>query len=266
MRTHNNYESIEAYRLGQLSGTALTDFEKQLQSDPSLVEQLNLFKEIDEAISNKAVLNFQKLVQAEGEHFRQTNPTSASIISPLSETKVKSISWSRRPLATAATVLVLVMSTFFFLEYLSDTTSPSGKELFAQYFKPQTLDQNFRSIGSSEDADYLTGIAQYQNKEYDKAAATFKALSEKDGEDPVLAFSLANAYLNQQPPRLELAEALFQKIIREGKSIYVHKSKWYLALIFLEKGKTEEAKALLKEVASVQDQYGRDAKSMLKTL
>ncbi|MEM8909220.1 MAG: hypothetical protein AAGD05_15345, partial [Bacteroidota bacterium] len=63
------YEKIEAYLNGTLAPAELQQFEAQLQTDPDLAAQLALFQNIDTALKDQSVLNFQKMVQQEGEAF-----------------------------------------------------------------------------------------------------------------------------------------------------------------------------------------------------
>ena len=257
MSNQEIYEAIEAYLSGNLKGTDLTDFEARLRSDSELAAQVLLFQDMDEALNDRPVLNFQKLVRSEGAAFIEKDQSEKAT--------VRNIDWSRRYLAIAAALLVAVLSITVLWNIRSVPPS-SGKELFAQNFETYTLNQSIRSEETTGDSAIQLGIQQYQANDYQAAAATFQELAANADQDMVIAFCLGNAYLNQQAPPLDLAEQQFQKIIREGESIYVPRAKWFMALIFLEKEEIKQAESLLQEVAKSQDNFGEKARALLKEL
>lgn len=50
MDPENSYEKIEAYLSGQLEGEALAEFEKAVQSDPALAEEVALYRDMSAAL------------------------------------------------------------------------------------------------------------------------------------------------------------------------------------------------------------------------
>ncbi len=257
MTIQDRYEIIEAYINGQLTGAELSDFEAKLQSDSDLAAQVLLFKDIDAGLSDKSVLDFQALVHSEGEAFLQKNTST--------EAAVKKIGWSRSFLGIAATLLVLVVSTFIYWQINSGKTL-SGKALYAQHFDTYTLNQSIRSNDTAEDPTFQIAVEQYRSEDFKAATATFQKLATNAEQDMVLSFCLAYAYLNQKTPQFDLAQAQFQKIIDEGQSIYVHRAKWYLALIYLEKEERSKAETLLKDLANSPNKIGQQAAAVLKDL
>lgn len=255
MLSQDVYETIEAYLAGKLNTTELSDFEAKLQADPDLAREVLLLKEIDLAVGDKSVLQFQELVRKEGEAFKQAQSPRAVPVKRLAP---------RRYLAVAATLLLLVATVFLLRQY-SDS-SPSGQNLFAQHFETYNLSQSMRSESVAEEALFQTAIEQYQNENFSAASSSFQQLANNSPDDMVLAFCLANAYLNQSPPALDPAAAQFQKIIADGQSIYVLRSQWYLALIRLEQGDRAAAKKLLQALAQAPDNLGQKASSLLKDL
>ncbi len=219
------YETIEAYLNGTLTGDALTEFEQRLKSEPDLAAQVQLFQNMDDALNDQPALDFQKIVQMEGAAFLQKAAAPPA--------KVRRIGWSRKQWAIAATLLFLVVSAALFWK-MQSTDISSGDELFAQHFETYTLNEGLRGE-EDENVDFKKGIQQYRLKNYGLAAETFNTLAENAPQDMVLAFCLANAYLNQSPPQTDLAQQQFQKIIADGSSIYTPTAKWYMALTLLKK-------------------------------
>lgn len=257
MLSQKLYKTITAYLEGKLSGTELSDFEAKLQANPDLAKEVSFLKEIDVAVSDQSVLQFQELVRKEGETFKQEqNPKAAP---------VKKLRPSRFYLGIAASLLFLIGSVFLFWKY-SATTPLSGQELFAQHFETYDLDQSMRGEAATTNVLFQTAIQQYQAKDFSAASNSFQQLVTDDPKDMVLSFCLANAYLNQATPSLDLAATQLRKIIADGESIYVLRSKWYLAMIFLEQEELAAAKKLLQELTPSPDHLGKKANDLLKEL
>ncbi len=260
MSTQDLYEKIEAYLSDSLSASERLDFEAKLQADPALAAEVELMKEMDIAISDKPILDFQKLVQSEGEAFQKKHKAKEAPIKQIAKRN------SRFYIGIAASLLFVIASIFFLWNNQS-SSQLSGKELFAQHFDTYDLNQNLRGSDSVDETAFEASIQQYQNKDYNAATTSFQQQVASAPNDMVLSFCLANAALNQNPPAVKLAEDQFRKIITNGESIYVLRSKWYLSLILLEKEKTAEAKTLLKELEQSPDNnLAQKAKAVLRDL
>lgn len=260
MSNQFQYEKIESYLNGTLSGSELADFEQQIKSNQDLAAQVALFEEMDMALSDETALDFQKMVQAEDEAFFEENEQEKPPEKPI----IRQLNSSRKLWMIAASFLVFVFSVFILWQFQSNEPT-SNKELFAQYYETYSLNENLRG-NNTNPTNFQKGVQQYQAKDFDSAAQTFESLLVVNKQDMSLTFCLANAYMNQNPPQFNLAEQQFQKIISNNSSIYVPKSKWYKALILLQKEKSEDVKTLLKEVSGSGDKFGKKAKELLENL
>ncbi len=262
MANQPKYEKIEAYLNGTLPPTEYEVFEQEIQSNPKLAEQVQLFREIDKALEDEGALNFQKVVQAEEEAFLKEFEKEVS--EEENSKPLRKIGGFNRQWMMAASFLIFLFSAFLLWQF-QPSESSSNEELFAQYVETYPLNEDVRGNDSTA-TNFEIGIQQYQAKDFDAAVQTFESLAATNGKDMSLAFSLGNAYLNQTPPQFILAEQQFRKIITNDSSIYVSKAKWYVALILLQKGELTEAKNLLKDVTESGDKYGRKAEELLKEL
>ncbi len=137
-------------------------------------------------------------------------------------------------------------------------------QLFAQNYEIYQLDQ-LVSVDQAE-SELANALQLYQNKSYKNAAEVLAILSEKDIDNQKVMFALANAYLNQDPPALNQAANYFNQLIDMNTSVYVPKSQWYLALIYIKQNKQDQAKLLLAEVADSGDTYADEAQVLLDQL
>ena len=248
------YEIIEAYLNGDLNGKELSEFEARIKSDQKLADQIAIFKDVDYAIKDKPLVDFQKLVVDEGKSFLQEEDKT--------QTVVRKINW-RRTLLIAASIVVFASALFVWKNQLNNPLT--NEDLFAQHFESYELNESLRGTTNNV-KDFDLAIQSYQNKDFNAAVETFKNLSNSSSADMVTKFCLANAYLNQSPKNFAAAKVEFEKVILEGNSIYVPNAKWYLALILLEQDKRSEAIKLLQEIQDTGGNLGAKSSQLIDQL
>ena len=252
MSDQNLYEKIEAYLNGELEGSILSEFELQLKNDKELAAQVELFKDVDDAIKDKSTLDFQKLVADQGNAFLSDSKPTQPV--------VKKINSFRYLIAAACTLLV--MAAIFLL--LKPSTS-SSQELYAQHYEIFVLDENVRST-ISNDSDFDLAVENYQNERYDKAIELFKNILDDDPSDMITTFYLAHSYINNSTDDFDMARVNFEMVVQEGNSIYVPDSKWYLALIHLAQDNPSQAKTLLEELKTYGPPWDTKANQLITQL
>ncbi len=253
------YDRIEAYLNKTMNETDLIDFERKLENSEELRAEVELFQRINTVMYDKDALHLQKTMDEIGASFFLPDETETVNSSP------RIGNWSRQRWAIAASFLAFVVSALLIWQMQSDS-SASNEELFAQYYETYDLNRNVRGDGNSSNAALKTGIQQYKSKDFVAAAQTFLPLAAAEPQNDVAIFSLANAYFNQNPPKLDLAKQQFKKITTANATVYVPKAMWYLALIELKNENPEQAKVLLKKVVASGDDIAKKAGDLLKEL
>ncbi len=259
MESHLNIEEIEQYLDGTLQGTDLKAFEERLLNDKSLASRVELMKKIDHSIEDEKAMAAQKAIMEIGDEFFKKKST-------IVETNtIQKRPFYRRPLAMAACFLLAVTLGIILWSQMKPS-SLSNQELYASYYVPYHA--NDASRGETGNATfYNLAVQQYQSKEYTKAIASFQKVLLINPTDNQVLYCLAHAYLNETPPALGQASKYFEQIIKDGKSIRVAKSKWYLALIYLKQNETVNAQKLLNElIGSEDDKMANQAKELLQRM
>ncbi|MFK7908482.1 MAG: tol-pal system YbgF family protein [Chitinophagales bacterium] len=264
MSLQNTYEKIENYLNGTLTGADLEAFEEQLQSDAELLEEVKLMQNLDTVLSDEVDLVFQQMVETEAGLFLDELGSEEVEQPNFADSPVPKIGGWNRKWAIAASFLLLMVSMVLLWQVQSNDPI-SNDALFANHFDTYRLNKNVRGGGDSP-TEFQKGIEYYNANEFGAATQVFEALTAQEPNDLSLAFCLGNAYLNQEPPQLDLAQSQFEKIISDGGSIHVPKAQWYMALVAVKKGDLEQAKTLLKQVEQSGDKFGQKAKELLKEL
>ncbi|MFK7905084.1 MAG: tol-pal system YbgF family protein [Chitinophagales bacterium] len=257
--SEETYGRIEAYLSDAMTKTEVVDFEQQMENNEELSAEVELFRSLNNVMYDKGALNLQKTMNEVGTSFFQHKETEVVDTSP------RIGAWSRQRWAIAASFLVFVVSTLLIWQIQSGS-AVSEEALFAQYYETYDLNQNVRGEGDSSNAILKSGIQQYKSKEFAAAVQTFLPLAAAQPQNDVAVFALAHAYLNQNPPKLDLAKQQFERITTANTTIYVPKAQWFLALIALKNGDTEQAKILLKEVVASGDDIAGKARKLLEEL
>ena len=251
MLAQDKYEKIEGYLNKTLSEEDMKAFEREMQADSDLAEEVRLFADIDKAIIDTPALNFQRMVKEQGELFLKEEKHEEATVRTMN---IKPYQW-----AIAAAVVLLIVSTVILLNRKT-TKELSVEELLAQTY-PIEVD---RSSLENDSTDKAKAIKHYQNKEFDQAAGLFQQLADENPQDMESIFYLANAYLNQK--EFDKAQKEFEKIIKDNESLLVEDSRWYLALIFLHQEQIEKAKAELEILAGSSRRWGTKAGKILEQL
>ena len=123
--------------------------------------------------------------------------------------------------------------------------------LFAENFKPykdETLEPSRRGATKISPAEQFQQL--YWEEKHRAALVAFETLNAADK--------------NNATGRAEEATTLLEQIIRNDRTRFMAEAKWYLALSYLETGKTEQSKSMLKSISSdPQSPRQPDAKRLL---
>ena len=182
------------------------------------------------------------------------------------KTKVRRLAVYRRPLAIAASVLILVVCGLSWWQFGGFSGPLSDEALFAQYHVSYQASDTVRGENDQEGL-YQEALKQYQQKNYVEAAAALVTYLEVKPDDMSASFVLGQAYLNQDPPQLANAAVQLQRVIDDGRHILVSKAGWYLALVYLKQGNRAQAKQQLQMLFDADDSRVADqAKALYEEL
>ena len=263
--SEETYNQIEAYLEGSLTQGEKAEFEHQMESNEDLAQEVELVKRVDTMIRDQGALELQKTMnEIDSSFFEEEEEEESPKLRTSTSPRIIG-SWTRRTWAIAASFLFFAIGALLIWQMQSNSVA-SGEELFAQYYETYDLNQTVRGDNDSSNVDLKKGIQQYQSKDFGAAVQTFLPLAAAQPQNDVAVFCLANAYLNQNPSKLNLAKQQFERITTNNVTIYVPKAQWYLALIALKEKDTSQAKVLLKEVVASGDDLKGKAEELLEEL
>jgi predicted Zn-dependent protease len=245
-----NYEMIQQYLEGELSGDALRSFEEQMRNDPALAEEVALYKGINEEMLLEAKskkeeqalsINLEKLNE---QYFKKQ------------EGKVRRISrwWYAGAAAAAAVISILILRPF------SDT-SFNNEKLYAHYSKEV---DPLPGGNRGNPADSLQGKAAdlYNKQDYANALPLLRNLIADKPKETQLKLAMGICLL--QTGQYDSSNIIFDEIAA-GATIFKNEAVWYKALSSLKQNKLDECYRLLGTIPADAGKYD-EAQELMKKI
>jgi tetratricopeptide (TPR) repeat protein len=242
---------LQKYLDNELSERELARFEQELNASPELLVDLDLYKEVDEAIADTEVLDFRAQLNDLREETRR------------SETGRKVFRFTR-PWHYAASAALALLVAIGLATVLGRPLSNS--DLFVKYMKPYELVLTNRSM-ESDVIKALMNKAEvaYMKGDFETAIFWFNEVLEKDSEKVEADFCIGVS--NMELSKYVDASESFDKVIEHNDNLFIQKAQWFQAGCFLAMNETERARRQLAMIASSANHYYKsDAEKILKRM
>lgn len=228
-----NYETIEQYLNGELSGEALLAFEDQLKTDAALAAEVKLYRSIQDELkqqqnSEAAEALTHTLRGLNEKHFAAAQKKPAP---------VRKLAWMVAAAAAAVIIaFILIVNPF-------KNNNNDNEQLFAEYAQPEALHLTERGNEPGSVEEKAEGF--YNQQAYEKALPLLKQMLEKNRAQPVvqIAIGICQVYTGDYKSAIENFDQL-----ASGKSSYAPEAIKWKGLAQLKQGKKTEAIETLQRV------------------
>ena len=252
MKEKINYpEFIDRYLDNDMSGPELNWFKKELDSNPELQAELNLQKDINEALSQGDILDLREKLNAIHEMV-DPEPESKRIKRTLTE------NWAG--IAAASAVILVAIG---FLLSISINPAQTAEELFDQHYEPYIVPTNYRSATDINNVFHMA-LVEYGNQDYEKALLLFEKVLIKD--ESRMDVTLLTGISNLEIENFQSANNSFKKVINHNDNLFIEQAEWYLALCYLKTGEQEKAHIQFGKIITDNSLYKEEAEDILKKL
>jgi len=231
-------ELIRSYLIKSLDPSEQKAFEKALEEDPVLQEEVALLSNLQVVIKERERLSLKNRLQAVEQQKSQKKPLVVLLI--------------------AAFILVIaLLSTVLFWE---EELAP--QELYTTYF--DVYPNNLRPTAAGDISKETQPFSDYELGNYEDAANGFLVLME-NGVQPDLQFYYTMSILNTGKSD---DEAIMQLATLEDRDTkYLPQVLWYSSLLYLKKEDLENARIQLKKLLNHPALYkNREAEQLLEKL
>ncbi len=245
---NKNKHLISKYLEGELDAITAARFEEDLKGDPNLQQELDLYKEVDEALADTEVLEFRM-------QLREMHTQLAPEIYTSSKPKVNRFT---RVAVAASLAVLLGFSAINLVRY------NNSQKLLEKYYQPYEITSTNRSGMSEADLTLRIALEKYQNREYKEAVALFEKVLEKDSEE--MATQLYSGISYFEIEEYQKAGKSFSKVIEQNDNLYIEQAQWYLGFCYLKTEENDKAIKQFTEIAKSNSFYSEKAKTILKKL
>jgi len=242
---------LQKYLDKELSESDFNRFERELKASPELMGDLELYKEVDEALSDTEVLDFRAQLTDLREETRRIDSG-------------RRIFRFTKPWHYAASAALALLVAIGLATVLGKPLTNS--ELFAKYMKPYELVLTNRSVDNSG-IQYLMNQGQeyYLIGNYARAVGYFDEILELN--DEMFEAEFYKGASNFENDQFVDASKSFTRVIEHNDNLFVQKAEWYLAGCLLAMDETDRARRQLALIASSANHfYKDDAAKILKRM
>lgn len=254
MNSVERHSYIDKYLLGQLTTEEIQSFEKELENNRELAQEVRM--------QSLIIQGFEKIEEEKTrtwlKELDNTIPFQSS--NKVNMRKIILISSS----IAAAAIIAIVM-------FLQDNNK--GDQLFAQNFQPLPANNNYLSMPRSDESpiENLTpeeyslavkGMQRYSLKDYKNAISNFSEISDLNTKNPELFFYLSLSQLAIGKTMAAIVN--LEKLEKISDFKYEEDVKWNLALGYLKTKQNSKGISLLKYLTTSHGTWAEPAKLVLK--
>lgn len=224
-------DDLQRYFDKEMNATEQQAFEKKLQTDPLLQQQLERLKLLSDSISYYGILNqvkeVRKLQEAE---IKKAKATSETKVIRMNKT------WRMAIIAAASIILIISLGITYTIYQLS------SDKVFAENYVPYTIN-NTRS-GQNQNTKVEEEYARGNFKNVISLSAQ-GSLTNQDELLEGISFMQLNQWQN--------AIAQFRKIVTENENSFKQDAEYYLALTYIKNNEYSNALPLLEKIKADPD-------------
>jgi tetratricopeptide (TPR) repeat protein len=242
---------LQKYLDNELSERELARFEQELNASPELLVDLDLYKEVDEAIADTEVLDFRAQLNDLREETRRTESG-------------RRVFRFTRPWHYAASAALALLVAIGLATVLGRPLSNS--DLFVKYMKPYELVLTNRSMEDDViKATMNNAEIAYLKGDFESAIFWYNEVLEKNSEKVEAEFGVGVSSMGLS--QFVNASESFSKVIEQDDNLFIQKAQWFQAGCFLAMDETDVARWHLNVIASDPNHYySSDAAKILKRM
>jgi len=241
---------IDDYLMNEMEESLVPEFEDEIQNNQSLMSDVKLSREINEAIGEKDVMS----LRANLINIKETE------IDGSQKRGFTSLPFKKTIWYAAASVILLIGLNITF-----QNNSYTDSELYNEFYHP--LESNTGTTRSSSlhgEALLNQALVKMNNKEYNTAFGIFSDILKNDPQNTICNFYTAT--IHQKEGRYDEAIRSFTNVIVQGDNLFVEQSEWYIGLCYLNRNEREKAIRQLRKISQSKGFYQQQAKALLSKL
>jgi hypothetical protein len=247
MKTIDFSYFIERYNAGEMNETEKRWFQKELESNANLRDEVNLRIKTDKVLKGPDVIQLRSKL-------REIEKQRAIIASVKKNRKQSALKYA------AIIAGFVLLGSIALLSNRNLTKS----EILDQYYKSYEGISSSRSQQIISNTDYTTALEYYNVHDYRNAAYYFSKVlgSDSDNMESTMLYGVSNFEERNYPE----AEQSFTKVVDNNDNLYIEDANWYLALCYIQTDEIAKAVKQLTLIKKSESLYRSDARKILKKI
>lgn len=247
MKTIDFSYFIERYNAGEMSDAEKKWFQKELEGNEKLRNEVNLRRHTDEILKDQNIISLRNKLSAIEKRRKATKP----------------VRYLKKPVyikyAAAIAGLVLIGSLTIF-----PGKKLSNDEIVSRYYTAYEPPTTQRSGQSDTNADFTLAMEFYEVHDYRKAAGLFEKVLKSNPKD--MQAILLSGIANFEDKKYPEAKQAFVNVINDNNNLFIETAEWYLALCYINTNERSKAIKQLKIIKNESGIYSKDAKKIIRKL
>jgi len=249
--TSVNIEEIEGYVHNELSDERLASFEDELVSNKGLLAEIELIRNIDQALGESDVMQLRATLQSIAGKISSEEQTERSFVG---RSNVK-----RVVLSAVAASLILILGITGLLSRKS-----TQEDLYQRFHTPYQTSGIVRSANINTSQALMHALQKYDSQDYESALSLLQEVIVRDNSNMVGHF-YSGASL-QETGKYANAIKEFETVIIDKDNLFIEQAEWYIGLCYLQTNENKKAYKQFKKIARSEGFYQQKAQAVLGKL
>jgi anti-sigma factor RsiW len=250
--TSMKINEIDRYLHRELTEEELAGFESEMENNPDLVAEVNLYQDIDTAIQENDVMALRARLNAINQDISEEKRKERSFVTKIPRKRLAAVS------VAASLILLLGVNSL-----LKNNFSTTG-DLYGEYYASYPATGISRSSGTGLDTEISKALLQFNEKNYNESLQLFRVILNQDPDNPVGNFYSGMAY--QETGQYEKAITSYRQVIKTGNNLFVDQAQWYSGLCYLQDDDRKNAIRQFEKIANSKNFYSEKALAILRKL
>lgn len=243
-------EELENYINSELSNEELASFEAELTSNQKLMDEIDLIKNIDLALSETDVMRLRNNLQNIASEIASNKQTERSFVGKFKAKRIV--------LSTVAASLILLLGITGIL------SRQSQDDIYQKFYTKYEATGIVRSANLTANKTLSEALQKFENQDYNAALNLFTEVISRDQNNMVGHFYTGISL--QETGKYQNAIKEYETVIIDKDNLFTEQAEWYIGLCYLQTNENKKAYKQFKKIAKNEGFYQQKAQSILNKI
>jgi len=243
-------EELESYINNELSNEELASFEAELTSNQKLMDEIDLIKNIDLALSETDVMQLRNNLQNIASEIAANRQTERSFAGKFKAKRIV--------LSTVAASLILLLGITGIL------SRQSQHDIYQKFYTKYEATGIVRSANLTANKTLSEALQKFENQDYNAALNLFTEVIARDQNNMVGHFYTGVSL--QETGKYQNAIKEYETVIIDKDNLFTEQAEWYIGLCYLQTNENKKAYKQFKKIAKNEGFYQQKAQSILNKI